>query len=143
MPQLDTLSFFSQYFFLLISFFSIYYYVITFIIPSTLTANKLRAKFNKLISASSSVIENKYPLIYNLQSLNLEPSISKYLLMLKPLTLEAFSALNRKSSSVAAFETAYKLNKNLSYTYKSSLIINYVKCVNYKKTLLKSELRNI
>jgi len=142
MPQLDTLSFFSQYFYLLISFFSIYYYVATFIIPSTLTANKLRAKFNKLISASSSV-EDLNLEMYNLQSNNLEPkSSTSYLLMLN-LTLEALLVLKRKTSSVAAFEIACKLNKNLSYTYKSSLMFHVSKCINYKKMLLIDELRKV
>jgi hypothetical protein len=46
MPQLDTLTYFSQYVWLVITFASVYYFVIEFIIPSTASALKLRSKLN-------------------------------------------------------------------------------------------------
>jgi hypothetical protein len=46
MPQLDTLTYFSQYVWLVITFASVYYVVIVFIIPSTASALKLRSKLN-------------------------------------------------------------------------------------------------
>jgi F0F1-type ATP synthase membrane subunit b/b' len=46
MPQLDTLTYFSQYVWLVITFASVYYFAIEFIIPSTASALKLRSKLN-------------------------------------------------------------------------------------------------
>jgi hypothetical protein len=46
MPQLDTLTYFSQYVWLVITFASVYYFVIDLIIPSTASALKLRSKLN-------------------------------------------------------------------------------------------------
>lgn len=46
MPQLDALTYFSQYVMLVITFGAVYYFVILFIIPSTASALKLRSKLN-------------------------------------------------------------------------------------------------
>lgn len=48
MPQLDTLTYFTQYVFLLITFVGTYFFVLSFIIPNTLCAFKVRQKLNSL-----------------------------------------------------------------------------------------------
>jgi len=48
MPQLDTLTYLTQYVFLLITFVGTYFFVLTFIIPNTLSAFKVRHKLNSL-----------------------------------------------------------------------------------------------
>jgi Plant ATP synthase F0 len=48
MPQLDTLTYLTQYVFLLITFVGTYFFVLSFIIPKTLCAFKVRQKLNSL-----------------------------------------------------------------------------------------------
>ena len=48
MPQLDALTYFSQYIYLLITFSAVYYYVLYFIIPKIVSALKIRQKLNSL-----------------------------------------------------------------------------------------------
>ena len=48
MPQLDTLTYLTQYVFLLITFVGTYFFVLSFIIPKTLCAFKIRQKLNSL-----------------------------------------------------------------------------------------------
>nr|UCS09825.1 ATP synthase F0 subunit 8 [Percursaria percursa] len=48
MPQLDALTYFSQYVYLLITFGAIYYYVLNFIIPKIVGTFKIRQKLNSL-----------------------------------------------------------------------------------------------
>nr|YP_010437033.1 ATP synthase F0 subunit 8 [Ulva meridionalis]UTA96507.1 ATP synthase F0 subunit 8 [Ulva meridionalis]UTA96567.1 ATP synthase F0 subunit 8 [Ulva meridionalis]UTA96624.1 ATP synthase F0 subunit 8 [Ulva meridionalis]UTA96676.1 ATP synthase F0 subunit 8 [Ulva meridionalis]UTA96729.1 ATP synthase F0 subunit 8 [Ulva meridionalis] len=48
MPQLDALTYFSQYVYLLITFSAVYYYVLYFIIPKIVSALKIRQKLNSL-----------------------------------------------------------------------------------------------
>nr|WVH39682.1 ATP synthase FO subunit 8 [Ulva dactylifera] len=46
MPQLDALTYFSQYIYLLITFSAVYYYVLYFIIPKIVSTLKIRQKLN-------------------------------------------------------------------------------------------------
>nr|YP_010021477.1 ATP synthase FO subunit 8 [Ulva gigantea]QOL10318.1 ATP synthase FO subunit 8 [Ulva gigantea] len=48
MPQLDALTYFSQYVYLLVTFSAVYYYVLYFIIPKIVSALKIRQKLNSL-----------------------------------------------------------------------------------------------
>lgn len=48
MPQLDALTYFSQYVYLLITFSAVYYYVLNFIIPKIVGTFKIRQKLNSL-----------------------------------------------------------------------------------------------
>lgn len=48
MPQLDTLTYLTQYIYLLISFVAVYFFVLSFIIPKTLCSLKVRQKLNSL-----------------------------------------------------------------------------------------------
>ena len=50
MPQLDTLTYFTQYVYLLITFVAVYFFVLSFIIPKTLCSLKVRQKLNSLNS---------------------------------------------------------------------------------------------
>nr|YP_010021554.1 ATP synthase FO subunit 8 [Ulva rigida]QOL10395.1 ATP synthase FO subunit 8 [Ulva rigida] len=46
MPQLDALTYFSQYVYLFITFSAVYYYVLHFIIPKIVSTLKIRQKLN-------------------------------------------------------------------------------------------------
>ena len=48
MPQLDALTYFSQYVYLFITFSAVYYYVLYFIIPKIVSTLKIRQKLNSL-----------------------------------------------------------------------------------------------
>lgn len=48
MPQLDSLTYFSQYVYLLISFIAVYMFVLHFIMPNVVATLKLRQKLNSL-----------------------------------------------------------------------------------------------
>lgn len=48
MPQLDPVTYLTQYVYLLITFVSVYFFVLSFIIPKTLSALKVRQKLNSL-----------------------------------------------------------------------------------------------
>lgn len=48
MPQLDPITYFTQYVYLLITFIGVYFFVLSFIIPKTLCALKVRQKLNSL-----------------------------------------------------------------------------------------------
>ena len=48
MPQLDTLTYLTQYVYLLITFVAVYFFVLSFIIPKTLSSLKVRQKLNSL-----------------------------------------------------------------------------------------------
>ncbi len=48
MPQLDTLTYLTQYIYLLITFVAVYFFVLSFIIPKTLCSLKVRQKLNSL-----------------------------------------------------------------------------------------------
>nr|YP_009560609.1 ATP synthase FO subunit 8 [Ulva compressa]ARO34882.1 ATP synthase FO subunit 8 [Ulva compressa]ATP01474.1 ATP synthase FO subunit 8 [Ulva compressa]AZP40163.1 ATP synthase FO subunit 8 [Ulva compressa]AZT79216.1 ATP synthase FO subunit 8 [Ulva compressa]QDF43120.1 ATP synthase F0 subunit 8 [Ulva compressa] len=48
MPQLDSLTYFSQYVYLLVTFSAVYYYVLYFIIPKIVSTLKIRQKLNSL-----------------------------------------------------------------------------------------------
>jgi len=61
MPQLDTLTYFSQYIWLVITFVSVYYFVIEFIIPSTASALKLRSKLNSFKLLKNRQVMNQDP----------------------------------------------------------------------------------
>lgn len=48
MPQLDSLTYFSQYVYLLITFVAVYVFVLNFIIPKVASTLKLRQKLNSI-----------------------------------------------------------------------------------------------
>lgn len=48
MPQLDALTYFSQYIYLVLTFVGVYIFVLQFIMPQVLSAFKLRQKLNSL-----------------------------------------------------------------------------------------------
>ena len=126
MPQLDILSYFSQFVFLLFTFIAIYYFVITFIMPSTIAASKLRAKFNSTTSQSRAA---------NIEELGL---ISEYLLD------GSFNAtsLNLAEKSAASFsvEDLKVQNKVDKQSVQSALMFHYTNMLASKKRLIFSEL---
>lgn len=52
MPQLDTLTYLTQYIYLLSTFVAVYCFVLSFIIPKTLCSLKVRQKLNSLNSVN-------------------------------------------------------------------------------------------
>jgi hypothetical protein len=48
MPQLDSLTYFSQYVYLVISFVAVYCFLLTFIVPKIVSTFKIRQKLNSL-----------------------------------------------------------------------------------------------
>lgn len=61
MPQLDALTYFSQYVYLLISFVGTYVLVTTFVIPNLVALLKLRQKLNSLSSLTGSLMDASTP----------------------------------------------------------------------------------
>lgn len=53
MPQLDALTYFSQFVYLLISFAAVYAFALNFIIPKVVAALKLRQKLNSIAQVTS------------------------------------------------------------------------------------------
>lgn len=53
MPQLDLLTYFHQYVYLIITFVAVYLFVLSFIIPKIVSALKIRRKLNSLNLLSS------------------------------------------------------------------------------------------
>lgn len=53
MPQLDLLTYFHQYVYLVITFVAVYLFVLSFIIPKMVSALKIRRKLNSLNQLSS------------------------------------------------------------------------------------------
>jgi hypothetical protein len=51
MPQLDALTYLTQYSYLLITFIAVYYFALSIIIPKTVSILKMRHKLNSLNSA--------------------------------------------------------------------------------------------
>nr|YP_010021529.1 ATP synthase FO subunit 8 [Ulva sp. A AF-2021]QOL10370.1 ATP synthase FO subunit 8 [Ulva sp. A AF-2021] len=58
MPQLDALTYFSQYVYLLITFSAVYYYVLYFIIPKIVSTLKIRQKLNSLTISQAGSYKN-------------------------------------------------------------------------------------
>lgn len=58
MPQLDALTYFSQYVYLLITFSAVYYYVLYFIIPKIVSTLKIRQKLNSLTVSQAGSYKN-------------------------------------------------------------------------------------
>jgi Plant ATP synthase F0 len=133
MPQLDILSYFSQFIFLLISFLSIYYFVITFILPSTVTAAKLRAKFNSHLTKSQ---DNQSPLAADSDSL----AVQVIELPLDSLTLLALKELAQKSVATTTVEEFNAIHKNGKYTMTSALMLHYMNTLATKKRLVSEQL---
>ena len=81
MPQLDALTYFSQYVYLLITFIAVYYFVLSFIIPKILCTFKIRQKLNSLNQKETITGEEKQgvekPFIQT-DSLKLLTVFSKY-----------------------------------------------------------------
>lgn len=48
MPQLDALTYLAQYLYFLVTFVTVYFFVLSFIIPKTLCALKVRQKLNSI-----------------------------------------------------------------------------------------------
>ena len=61
MPQLDALTYLTQYVFLFITFVGTYFFVLSFIIPKTLCAFKVRQKLNSLNVETELVDASKEP----------------------------------------------------------------------------------
>ena len=53
MPQLDTLTYFSQFIYLLISFIAVYVFLLNTVIPKIVSAQKLRQKMNSVSSLTA------------------------------------------------------------------------------------------
>lgn len=126
MPQLDIVTYFSQFIYLLISFITIYYFVIVFIIPNTVTASKLRAKFN-----STTLNETG-------------KNIEKINLLGEDLLDNSFNAadLNLASKSCFSFsvEDLKIQNKAGQQNMKSALMLYFPSLLANKKRLIFSEL---
>ena len=61
MPQLDALTYFSQYVYLLISFIGTYVLVTTFVVPNLVSLLKLRQKLNSLSSLAETLKDASAP----------------------------------------------------------------------------------
>jgi Plant ATP synthase F0 len=131
MPQLDILSYFSQFIFLLASFLSIYYFVITYILPSTLTAGKLRAKFNSHLANSLDDLSTPA---------DLEKQIQVSESSLDDLTRMALKELAHKNLATSTVEDFNIVHKNGKYTMTSTLMFHYMNLFASKKRLVSSEL---
>ena len=131
MPQLDTLTYFSQFIFLLVSFLYIYYFVITYIIPSTLTARKLRAKFNSQLESSKGLLQVP-------SELEGQAFIGE--LALEALTSEAITQLACKSVVSTTVEDLSTMNKTGKHNIQSALMLHYTYALANKKGLIDSEL---
>nr|YP_025781.1 ATP synthase F0 subunit 8 [Tupiella akineta]AAQ18740.1 ATP synthase F0 subunit 8 [Tupiella akineta] len=131
MPQLDTLTYFTQFVFLLVSFIYIYYFVITYIIPNTLTARKLRAKFNSQLESSKGLLQVP-------SELGGEAFIGE--LALESLTSEAFTQLACKSAASTTVEDLNATNKTGKHNIQSALMLHYTYALANKKGLLNYEL---
>lgn len=133
MPQLDTLSYFPQFIFLLISFLSIYYLVVTFILPNTISAGKLRAKFNSQSEKNS----DSFGLAETSnQSTQLKEKVFT-------LTLEALMTLARKSASLSTLEELNIANKNDKYTIQPPLMHHYTTVLTNKKRYAVEDLTQV
>jgi hypothetical protein len=53
MPQLDALTYFSQFIYLLISFIAVYIFILNTIIPKIVSAQKIRQKVNSVANLNS------------------------------------------------------------------------------------------
>ncbi len=125
MPQLDILTYFSQFVYLLISFITIYYFVIVFIIPNTVTATKLRAKFNSTTRETAK-------------------SLEKQTLLGESLLDKSFNttSLDLASKSTASFsvEDLKTQNKAGKQNIQSALMFYFPSLLANKKRLIFSEL---
>ena len=61
MPQLDALTYFTQYIYLYISFVAAYAFVLNSIIPKVVSAQKLRQKLNSVAVVSSKLSQGDSP----------------------------------------------------------------------------------
>ena len=123
MPQLDILSYFSQFVFLLISFITIYYFLITFIIPGTLTASKLRAKFN---NTTRQTVKNLSDKVF-ISEILLNENFNK-------------ASLNLASKSAFSFsvEDLKTQNKTSKQNVQSALTFHYTSALANKKQLINN-----
>lgn len=138
MPQLDTLSYFSQFVFLLFSFLFIYYFVVTFIIPNTVTAGKLRAKFNSQLNDAKSLGSNAGSLpALSPNNGGSTPEI------LESLTTAALAQLANKTLASTTVEDLSVLNKTGKHNLQSALLIHYSYVLAKKKKLIDSELAGV
>jgi hypothetical protein len=131
MPQLDTLTYFSQFIFLLVSFLCIYYFVITYILPNTLTARKLRAKFNSQLESSKGLLQ--VPSELEGQAFIGEAA-------LESLTAEAYTQLACKNAASSTVEDLNAINKTGKPNIQSALMLHYTYALANKKGLIDSEL---
>jgi len=67
MPQLDALTYFSQYVYLFITFSAVYYYVLHFIIPKIVSTLKIRQKLNSLNLSQAESYKNTAGFGFNQQ----------------------------------------------------------------------------
>lgn len=130
MPQLDILSYFPQFIFLLISFLSTYYFVVTFILPNNVSAGKLRAKFTSQLQ-DSAAFGSKAQTSYQTQTQTVT---------LDSLTLEALKSLAEKSAALATLEELNIANKNNKYTVQPPLIRHYTTVLANKKRQIKDDI---
>nr|AOC61491.1 ATP synthase F0 subunit 8 [Rhexinema sarcinoideum] len=128
MPQLDTLSYFTQFIYLLFSFLLTYYFVISFVLPNTVTAGKLRAKFkshlNSSKDSSSAIIENE-------KIANSQTQILDFL------TFQAFKSLSQKSVATLAVDDFKKSFKSGKYNVQSALLLHTSNVLSNKKRLVE------
>ena len=73
MPQLDSLTYFSQYIYLLISYVAVYVFAINVIIPKIVSAQKIRQKLNSIALATQkleqvSLDDNQWQTVDGLRS---------------------------------------------------------------------------
>lgn len=138
MPQLDSLSYFSQFVYLLISFLFCYYFVVTFIIPSTLTADKLRAKFRVLSQPKATTVGRPSQLLKNrtLKGESLAASsvnICNRASNLDSIAADALTRLVSKSVALTTVGDFNALNKTGKHNLKSALRFNYIAVLAKKK----------
>ena len=126
MPQLDNVTYFSQFVFLLLSFLTVYYFVITNIMPATLTAHKLRAKFN---SQHENPGDSSSLTAYAGGSVLLDKSTS-----------EALGHLTQKSATSLSIEDLVLMNKIGKSNLKSAFLFHHAYVLANKKQLIDSQL---
>lgn len=128
MPQLDTLSYFTQFVYLLFSFLLTYYFVISFVLPNTLTAAKLRAKFKSHLDSSkdssSAMIEN-------------DKITDSQTQVLDSLTFQAFKSLSQKSAASLAVDDFKKSFQSGKYNIQSAALLHTSNVLNNKKRLIE------
>jgi len=103
MPQLDSLSFFSQIFWFFLAFFILYFYVVNSVIPTISTIFKIRNKV-KFVKSADVIVSQGNPLEKVINNVFAESKKSEYVLHSKAKGWIDTSLTNAKETN---FSEAY------------------------------------